>query len=63
MRHALIAVLVAGAAAALAGAVANDFYLRILFNIGIYFLCASGMNGCVAATVLPLYHVSVSSLQ
>ncbi|MCR0983883.1 branched-chain amino acid ABC transporter ATP-binding protein/permease [Roseomonas populi] len=44
MRHALIAVLVAGVAAIVAGVVTNDFYLRILFNIGIYFLCASGMN-------------------
>jgi branched-chain amino acid transport system permease protein len=44
MRHALLAILVAGLAALAAGVVTNDFYLRILFNIGIYFLCASGMN-------------------
>jgi len=44
MRHALIAVAVAAGAALLAAVLTNDFYLRILFNIGVYFLCASGMN-------------------
>ncbi|WP_458094388.1 branched-chain amino acid ABC transporter ATP-binding protein/permease [Roseomonas sp. WA12] len=44
MRHALLAVLFAAAVALMAAVVTNDFYLRVLFNIGIYFLCASGMN-------------------
>jgi branched-chain amino acid transport system permease protein len=44
MRDILIAVAVALAAAALAGATDNDFYLRILFSICVYFLCATGMN-------------------
>ncbi|APT58355.1 ABC transporter ATP-binding protein [Roseomonas gilardii] len=44
MRHVLAAILLAGATALAVAFVTNDFYLRILFNIGIYFLCASGMN-------------------
>lgn len=44
MRHVLLAVLLAAAAALAAAFVTNDFYLRILFNICIYLLCASGMN-------------------
>ena len=36
--------LAAACAAVAAGFISNDFYLRIAFNIGIYFLCASGMN-------------------
>ncbi|HEY8614287.1 MAG TPA: branched-chain amino acid ABC transporter ATP-binding protein/permease [Roseomonas sp.] len=44
MRHAFGAILVAAGAALIAGFMTNDFYLRILFNVGIYFLCASGMN-------------------
>ncbi|MBP0443597.1 branched-chain amino acid ABC transporter ATP-binding protein/permease [Roseomonas sp. SSH11] len=44
MRHALAAILVAAAAAAAVSFISNDFYLRILFNIGVYFLCAAGMN-------------------
>ncbi|MCQ4160295.1 branched-chain amino acid ABC transporter ATP-binding protein/permease [Roseomonas sp. GC11] len=44
MRHALLATAVAGLAALAAAVLENDFYLRILFNIGIYFLCAAGMN-------------------
>jgi branched-chain amino acid transport system permease protein len=31
-------------AAALAGAAGNDYYLRILFMICVYFMCATGMN-------------------
>ena len=26
------------------GFLANDYYLRILFMMGVYYLCASGMN-------------------
>ncbi|MBO1074613.1 branched-chain amino acid ABC transporter ATP-binding protein/permease [Roseomonas marmotae] len=44
MRHALLSIAIAGLTALAAGFIENDFYLRILFNIGIYFLCAAGMN-------------------
>ncbi|UHC19564.1 branched-chain amino acid ABC transporter ATP-binding protein/permease [Methylobacterium currus] len=44
MRDILIAVALAVAAAALTAALDNDFYLRILFSICVYFLCATGMN-------------------
>ncbi|HYG43682.1 MAG TPA: branched-chain amino acid ABC transporter ATP-binding protein/permease [Bordetella sp.] len=37
-------VLVAAALAALAFSLSNDFYLRILFMCGVYYLCAAGMN-------------------
>ena len=44
MRHVLAAVGIALLAAVLVLATGNDFYLRILFSICVYFLCASGMN-------------------
>lgn len=44
MRQALFALLVGLIAAALAFVITNDFYLRILFSIATYFLCAAGMN-------------------
>ena len=44
MRHALISLAVAAVAAVLVLFAQNDFYLRILFSICVYFLCASGTN-------------------
>src|SRR4051812_14934132 len=44
MRDILIAIAVACVAAALPAITDNDFYLRILFSICVYFLCATGMN-------------------
>lgn len=44
MRDIVIALAVAVAAAAAAAFISNDFYLRILFTICVYFLCATGMN-------------------
>lgn len=44
MRHSIIAIGVAVFAALLVLATKNDFYLHILFSIGVYFLCAVGMN-------------------
>ncbi|OYU47148.1 MAG: ABC transporter ATP-binding protein [Rhizobiales bacterium PAR1] len=44
MRQALLALLVGMIAATLASMITNDFYLRILFSIATYFLCAAGMN-------------------
>ena len=42
--HSLVVVAVALAAALLAWSVDNDYYLRILFMMGVYYLCAAGMN-------------------
>jgi branched-chain amino acid transport system permease protein len=42
--HYLVVVTVALATALLAGLVDNDYYLRVLFMIGVYYLCAAGMN-------------------
>lgn len=44
MRGTFAAIGVTAVGAALVFATGNDFYLRILFSICIYFLCASGMN-------------------
>jgi branched-chain amino acid transport system permease protein len=44
MRHPLISIGIAVVAAALVLFAKNDFYLRILFSICVYFLCASGTN-------------------
>src|SRR5512133_1655072 len=35
---------IAGGAALLALLIDNDYYLRILFMMGVYYLCAAGMN-------------------
>jgi branched-chain amino acid transport system permease protein len=42
--HLLIVAAVAGVAAFLASLIDNDYYLRILFMMGVYYLCAAGMN-------------------
>ena len=42
--HLLMVAAVAGAAAFLASLIDNDYYLRILFMMGVYYLCAAGMN-------------------
>ncbi|MBN8945122.1 MAG: branched-chain amino acid ABC transporter ATP-binding protein/permease [Rhizobiales bacterium] len=44
MRHVLTASGIALAACLLVLLTANDFYLRILFSVCVYFLCATGMN-------------------
>ncbi|WP_315833709.1 branched-chain amino acid ABC transporter ATP-binding protein/permease [Bradyrhizobium prioriisuperbiae] len=44
MRGTFVAIGVTAIGAALVLATGNDFYLRILFSICVYFLCASGMN-------------------
>lgn len=44
MRHLSAVVAVALALSALAGAVGNDYYLRIGFSMCVYYLCAAGMN-------------------
>ncbi len=44
MRHHLVALGIAVAAAVLTGLLTNEFHLRILFNIATYLLCAIGMN-------------------
>ena len=44
MRDIVVALAVALGAAVLVAFVGNDFYLRILFTICVYFLCATGMN-------------------
>ncbi len=44
MRDIVAAVIIAAAAAVLVFFTANDFYLRIMFSICIYFMCATGMN-------------------
>ena len=43
-KQAMTALLIGLIAAALAFMITNDFYLRILFSIATYFLCAAGMN-------------------
>jgi len=42
--HLLMVVAIAGGAALLALLIDNDYYLRILFMMGVYYLCAAGMN-------------------
>jgi branched-chain amino acid transport system permease protein len=44
MRDIVAAVVIAALAAALVAVIGNDFYLRILFSICIYLICATGMN-------------------
>ena len=44
MRDIVAAVVIAAVAAGLVAAIGNDFYLRILFSICIYLICATGMN-------------------
>ncbi|MGL4286928.1 MAG: ABC transporter permease subunit [Phreatobacter sp.] len=44
MRHVLAALGIALAGCLLVFLTANDFYLRILFSVCVYFLCATGMN-------------------
>jgi branched-chain amino acid transport system permease protein len=44
MRDIIAAVVIAAVAAGLVAAIGNDFYLRILFSICIYLICATGMN-------------------
>lgn len=49
MRHVLITLCIGAGLAVFAGSLNNDFYLRTLFMMGVYYLCASGMNillGC-----------------
>lgn len=49
MRHVAIVLAVAGALALLGSSLTNEFYLRSLFMMCVYYLCASGMNvllGC-----------------
>src|SRR3954471_22399382 len=42
--HVWIAIAAAAAAAGLAWALGNDYYLRIFFMMCVYYLCAAGMN-------------------
>ncbi len=42
--HLLMVAAIAGGAALLALLIDNDYYLRILFMMGVYYLCAAGMN-------------------
>lgn len=44
MKHLLYVVLFSGALIAGASAIGNDYYLRIIFMMGVYYLCAAGMN-------------------
>ena len=44
MRHVLIALGIGAATIALASTLTNEFYLRVLFSICTYYLCAAGMN-------------------
>ncbi len=44
MRDIVAAIVIAAVAAGLVAAIGNDFYLRILFSICIYLICATGMN-------------------
>jgi branched-chain amino acid transport system permease protein len=44
MRHLIGSVAVAAVIAAVASFIENEFYLRTLFMICVYFLCAAGMN-------------------
>jgi len=54
--HPIIVVAVALCAAVVAWAIGNDYYLRILFMMSVYYLCAAGMN------VLVLRHSDYDSL-
>ena len=42
--HPIVVVAVALGAALVAWAIGNDYYLRILFMMSVYYLCAAGMN-------------------
>jgi branched-chain amino acid transport system permease protein len=42
--HLLMVAAIAGGTALLALLIDNDYYLRILFMMGVYYLCAAGMN-------------------
>src|SRR6476469_3622258 len=42
--HVWIAIAAAGAAAGLAWTLGNDYYLRIVFMMCVYYMCAAGMN-------------------
>ncbi len=44
MRHVLLAIAIAAAAALATAFIENEFYLRLLFMVCVYFLCAAGMN-------------------
>ncbi|MCA0317823.1 MAG: branched-chain amino acid ABC transporter ATP-binding protein/permease [Proteobacteria bacterium] len=44
MKHVLLTLAAGLAVAAAAAGISNEFYLRVLFNIGVYYLCAAGMN-------------------
>jgi branched-chain amino acid transport system permease protein len=44
MKHLIGSVAVTGLVAAGAAFINNDFYLRIMFMTGVYYLCATGMN-------------------
>ena len=44
LRHLLGVFVVAGVVAGVAAALHNDYYLRIFFMTGVYYLCAAGMN-------------------
>lgn len=50
LRHLLVPLGVAALAVAAAYSGLNDFYLLILFNIGIYFIAATGFNILVGQT-------------
>jgi len=44
VQHALVVAAVAGALIAATALFNNDYYLRIVFMMGVYYLCAAGMN-------------------
>lgn len=44
VNHLVAVAVVAAALIVSVGFVANDYYLRIMFMMGVYYLCASGMN-------------------
>lgn len=44
LKHLLLVAVVVAVLAAIAGGVANDYYLRIAFMMCVYYLCGSGMN-------------------
>ena len=50
-KHLLGAALVAAALAAVAGLLSNDYYLRIMFMMCVYYLCAVGMNVFMAVSL------------
>lgn len=44
MRHVLVVIGIGVVVAAFAATLSNEFYLRVLFSISTYYLCAAGMN-------------------